>query len=217
MMLAEAETPRTALQRLIEERAEEYVALSRMLGRNAAYIQQYIKRGTPKRLSEEDRRILATYFGVSETLLGGPEKSEARSLRAVPALDVYASAGHGAFELGERPCGAIGFDPRWLRDLAGGPADALSIIRVKGDSMAPTLADGDDVIVDRGDDACRLRDGIYVLRLDDSLMVKRLARHPASAAISIRSDNPDYPSWQNIDVNRISIVGRVLWFGRRLR
>ena len=48
---------RAALERLIEERGEDYAALSRLIGRNAAYIQQFIKRGTPKRLSEEDRRV----------------------------------------------------------------------------------------------------------------------------------------------------------------
>ena len=82
--------------------------------------------------------------------------------------------------------------------------------------MAPTLADGDDVLVDRKDGVSRLRDGIYVLRLDDSLMVKRLARQPSGRGISIKSDNPDYPSWQDITPSRIDIVGRVLWFGRTL-
>ena len=82
--------------------------------------------------------------------------------------------------------------------------------------MEPTLHDGDEVMVDLADGQSRLRDGIYVLRLDDSLMVKRLARQPSGRGISIRSDNPDYPSWQDINPSRIDIVGRVLWFGRTL-
>jgi hypothetical protein len=45
--------PRSALQRLIEERGEDYSSLSRLIGRNAAYIQQYIKRGNPKKLGED--------------------------------------------------------------------------------------------------------------------------------------------------------------------
>ena len=59
------------------------------------------------------------------------------------------------------------------------PPDRLSIIRVDGDSMAPTLNAGDDILVDLGDCVDRLRDGIYVLRADDVLVVKRLALHPA--------------------------------------
>ena len=72
------------------------------------------------------------------------------------------------------------------------------------------------MIVDRKDGAGPIRDGIYVLRLDDSLMVKRLARQPAGKGISIKSDNPEYPSWQDVQLSRIDIVGRVLWFGRTL-
>ena len=54
-----ATDPRANLDRLIRERGEDYVGLSRLLGRNAAYVQQYIKRGTPRRLAEDDRRLLA--------------------------------------------------------------------------------------------------------------------------------------------------------------
>ena len=40
--------------------------------------------------------------------------------------------------------------------------------------MAPTLSAGDDILVDLADAADRLHDGIYVLRVDDALLVKRL-------------------------------------------
>lgn len=216
LMLATSETPQAALQRLIDERDEDYAGLSRLIGRNAAYIQQFIKRGTPKRLHEQDRRTLASYFGVSEAVLGGPQEESKASLVPVPVLNVRASAGHGAYNHDEAHRGAVGFDPRWLRALTKGSTDGLSIIEVSGNSMSPTLASGDEVIVDQKDGAGRLRDGIYVLRLDDSLMVKRLARQPAGKGVSIRSDNPEYPSWQNIDPARINIVGRVLWYGRKL-
>ncbi len=57
---------RANLDRLIRERGENYGAVSRLLGRNAAYIQQFVKRGTPRKLDEEDRRLLARYFEVDE-------------------------------------------------------------------------------------------------------------------------------------------------------
>ena len=208
---------RAALQRLIEERGEDYAGLSRLLGRNPAYIQQYVRRGSPRRLAEADRRLLARYFGVDETLLGGPEPGERQGgLVPVPRLDVGAAAGAGAFERGERALGRIAFDPAWLRRIARGSPEQLSIIRVEGDSMAPTLADGDDILVDRGDGAERLRDGIYVLRLEGALVVKRLALGPAAGRVSIRSDNPAYPSWSDCDPAGIEVVGRVVWTGRRL-
>ena len=61
------EDPRRALERLCVERGEDFSALSRLLGKNSAYIQQYLRRGTPKRLKEEERRILSRYFGVPES------------------------------------------------------------------------------------------------------------------------------------------------------
>jgi phage repressor protein C with HTH and peptisase S24 domain len=92
----------------------------------------------------------------------------------------------------------------------------LSLIRVEGDSMVPTLADGDEILVDRGDAAERLRDGIYVLRIEDALVVKRVAPHPAGRTIAVRSDNEAYPSWPDCDPASVEIVGRVVWVGRRI-
>ena len=209
---------RAALARLIAERGEDYAGLSRLLGRNAAYIQQFIKRGTPRRLAEADRRVLARYFGVDESALGAPEAApgSGAGLRPVPRLDVDASAGAGAFDGDERSGGHIAFDPAWLRRVARGTPEQLSIIRVTGDSMAPTLADGDDILVDRGDAAARLRDGIYVLRIEGALVVKRLALNPAARTLSIRSDNPAYPGWPDCDPAAVDVVGRVVWAGRRL-
>ncbi|HEX7783235.1 MAG TPA: S24 family peptidase [Sphingobium sp.] len=210
---------RQALDRLIAERRDNYGALSRLLGRNSAYIQQYIKRGTPRKLDEADRRTLARYFGVEESLLGGPEIVPARASRgamlSVPRLALGASAGAGSLDDDERAEGAVGFDRGWLRMLGVKP-DMLSIIRVDGESMAPTLGHGDDIMVDRDDGAARLRDGIYVLRLDGTLMVKRIAMGPRSGRFSILSDNALYPGWPDIDPALVEIVGRVVWTGRRL-
>jgi phage repressor protein C with HTH and peptisase S24 domain len=82
--------------------------------------------------------------------------------------------------------------------------------------MLPTLGEGDDILVDRGDAAERLRDGIYVVRFDEALLVKRLALNPATRRISIRSDNPAYPAWEDCDPADIVVIGRVIWAGRRL-
>ena len=208
---------RAALERLIEERKEDYAGLSRLIGRNAAYVQQYIRRGTPRRLAEADRHILARYFGVPEQMLGAPELSgSAGGHVTVPQLDVGASAGAGAIPGEEKALSHIAFDRAWLRRLVAGDGSQLSIIRVEGDSMTPTLSDGDEILVDRGDGADRLRDGIYVLRLEDALMVKRLSPEPSGRTVSVTSDNEAYPSWPALDRAGIEIVGRVVWCGRKL-
>jgi hypothetical protein len=202
---------RAALEALIQQQREDYASLSRMLGRNPAYIQQFIKRGVPKKLDEEDRRKLARYFGVSETMLGGRE-AESDDLIAVPVLDVQASAGPGAFAESERAKARMRFDPSWLRGLALNPKQ-LSVIQVTGDSMAPTLEDGDDILVDVGER--RLRNGIYVLRLDGVLNVKRLSLVPGKK-VTVSSDNPAYPGWPSLDRRELEVIGRVVWAGRRL-
>ena len=216
--------PRRMLDRLLTEKGVDYAQLSARIGRNPAYIQQYIKRGSPRRLGEQDRARIAAYLGVSEALLGGPAlrvaaptpRARGRDLVLVPKLAIGASAGPGASVDGEAVEGEVAFDPRWLRDLGADPR-ALSIIRVEGDSMAPTLNDGDDILVDGGDAAPRLRDGIYVLRMDDALMVKRIARAPGPGRVSVISDNPHYRSWDDLPVSAVRLVGRVVWTGRRVR
>lgn len=214
---------RATLERLIADRGDNYADLSRLIGRNAAYIQQFIKRGTPRKLDEDDRRVLARYFGVSEDMLGGVASAAPAPLRgrglpavvSVPRLALGASAGGGTLDDDERAAGVMAFDARWLRHLGVRP-QRVSIIRVDGESMAPTLSDGDDIMVDHDDDADRLRDGVYVLRLDGVLMVKRIAMGPLRGRFSVLSDNAHYPDWTDIDPALVDIVGRVVWTGRRL-
>jgi hypothetical protein len=65
---------RRALDELIQKRGCNYSEISRLLGRNAAYIQQYIRRGSPRQLDEQDRAVLARFFGVDEKVLGAPDR-----------------------------------------------------------------------------------------------------------------------------------------------
>lgn len=208
---------RAALAGLIADRRSDCAALSRLLGRNPAYVQQYLKRGSPRRLAERDRRLLAEFFGVEEALLGAPDRERPLD-RLVPVarLDVRAAAGAGALETGERRLAHIAFDPAWLRRVARGRPEQLSLIRVAGDSMAPTLGDGDDILVDRGDGADRLRDGVYVLRLEGALAVKRIALGPDRSTATVRSDNPAWPDLPPCQPRALDILGRVVWTGRRL-
>jgi phage repressor protein C with HTH and peptisase S24 domain len=210
---------RANLERLCADRGEDFASLSRLIGRNPAYIQQFIRRGTPRRLGEQERRVLARYFGVSETMLGGSESLPAvtgESLVSISRSAVRASAGPGALPSEEASRPYFAFDERWLRKLTGAVHTDLTLIRVEGDSMSPTLQDGDDIMVDRGDGADRLRDGIYVLRIDEALVVKRLAIHPISKKITVQSDNPAFSDWPDCDPAELGCIGRVIWTGRRV-
>jgi phage repressor protein C with HTH and peptisase S24 domain len=208
--------PRAVLERLIRERGEDCASLSRMIGRNPAYVQQFIRRGSPRRLAEQDRARLARYFGVPETWLGADVIRAATlpALRTVPVLDTAASAGPGAVGEDRRSAAGFGFSEAWLRRLrpGGGGAGGLAVIAVRGDSMEPTLTDGDEILVDEADAGARLREGIYVLRVGGALMVKRLAREDEGLVVT--SDNPRAGPVDLAD--GVEVVGRVLWAGRKL-
>jgi phage repressor protein C with HTH and peptisase S24 domain len=210
--------PRQVLERLCAEQRENFASLSRMIGRNDAYIQQYLRKGTPRQLKERERRVLARYFRIPESMLGGmPDDSMAEFGELVPVLRtaVRASAGSGAFAEDESARPYFAFDPRWLGSLTTSPAARLSVIRVEGDSMSPTLSAGDDILVDLADAADRLRDGIYVLRVDDALLVKRLAIHPVGRRVTVQSDNPAYGDLPDCGLDEIDCIGRVIWAGRK--
>lgn len=210
---------RAVLSALIRERRDDNANLSRLLGRNPAYMHQFMNKGSPKELADKDRRTLAAYFGVDEAALGGslvPAFEAPRKLIGIPRFDIGASAGPGSFGDNERPVAHLGFDPVWLRQLCASKPEHLSIIRVQGESMYPTLADGDDIMVDRSEAGSRLTDGIYVLRRDDTLIVKRLGIHPVTGRVTISSDNSSHPSWPDCEPSSINVIGRVVWAGRKI-
>ena len=224
------ETAGSAQERLLElsaARGVSLAALSALIGRNASYLQQFVRKGSPRKLEENDRRTLARFFGVGEADLGAPvgdvvvtagaSPAVGKVQRAiaewadVPRLALGASAGPGAVPLEEMPSGRLRFSNRWLKVQGLDPA-MLSVIEVEGDSMEPALRDGDEILVDRT--VRPLRAGVHVIRLDDVLLVKRL-EPGAAGMLRVISDNPAYPSLERA-VRDVGVVGRVVWKGGRL-
>lgn len=207
--------PRRRLLDLAQQRGVSLAGLSEMIGRNPSYLQQFIRKGSPRKLEEGDRHTLARFFGVSESELGGTEEISLSASRSdwieVPRLPLGAAAGAGALAADERPFDSFRFSKGWLREQ--GLANArLSAIRVQGDSMEPLLHDGDEILVDRAQRT--LRDGIHVIRLGDALMVKRLARAGPGRA-TLLSQNYAYPPLE-VALDELEIVGRVVWKSGRL-
>lgn len=197
------ETPRDALDRLTRERGTSLSALSRMLGRNIAYLQQYVRRGTPRVLPERDRRVLAAFFDVEEALLGGPVP-DAPALVRVPYLGLAASAGPGADAGAERVVRHEAFAPGTLRAVGVAAAHA-SIIDVRGESMAPHIRDGDRVLVDRAARIVSRAGGLFVIRVDDLLAIKRVRRD--GGVLVIASDNPLFATIKR-PVGDVVVIGR---------
>lgn len=219
--------PRDRLLELARRQGTSLASLSEMIGRNPTYLQQFIRKGSPRKLEEQDRRVLAGFFGVDEAELGSgtaggagvEEKSYTPRARMpldaawidVPRLAVAASAGPGATVAEEEPFDAFRFSRRWLREQ-GLDGSMLSAIAVEGDSMEPLLRAGDEVLVDRR--AQPFRDGIHVVRMGETLLVKRVAAL-GSGRFALLSQNLAYPP-QEVAADEIEIVGRVVWKSGRI-
>ena len=200
---------RAALEGLMAEHGIGFAELSRVIGRNPAYLQQYVRRGSPRMLAENDRHRLAAFFGVPDARLGGPE---APGLVEIARLDIGASAGPGRLTDAEAARRPGELSPALLRQLGVRP-QAASMIRVEGDSMEPLLADGDEILVDRDRRDVRARSGIFVIRVDGALMVKRL--RPALGGLDVISENPAYPL-RFCRHGEAEVIGRVAWMSRSL-
>ena len=195
---------------------------SRALGRNDAYLQQYLYRGSPRRLPEDVRLRLADLTGERTESFLDPQLrslhgSAAPSRLAVPLLDVSAAAGGG--RIGNDTAGddtALAFPPMLLRRITSAPTSSLRLITISGDSMAPTLEDGDMVMVDTGRTSPS-PPGIFILDDGVGLVAKRVDAVPNSFPQQLRlsSDNPAYSNYQR-RIDEVRILGRVVWFARSL-
>lgn len=205
--------PRIALDELVTASGVGYAALSRMIRRNDAYLQQYVKRGTPRILAERDRKLLAAFFRVDEVVLGGSVSSAPVTV-PVRRLDIAASAGSGGLAEDVRQLGSRYLDPGLLESLGISPGHA-AMLPAMGESMAPTIRDGDMMLVDERDRRVGTRGAVFVIRLDGTLMVKRVAR--ADGRLAITSDNPDYAPIPPRLPAEVDVLGRVVWLSRTLR
>ncbi|MCA0904284.1 helix-turn-helix transcriptional regulator [Qipengyuania aquimaris] len=205
---------RARLVELAESNRTSLSALSSMLGRNPSYLQQFVRKGSPRRLEEQDRRKLAEFFGVGEVELGAdPDLARPRDsddFLAVPRLALDASAGPGAVSAEEISFDSFRFSRRWLREMGLEGAD-LSAIRVEGDSMEPTLRSGDEIFVDRNK---RAGEGIHVVRIGDVLHVKQV-QASAPGRITLISANDAYAPIE-LARDEVEVIGRVVWKGGRV-
>jgi len=212
-MVANMVDVRSTLAGLADEAGTSLAWLSRALGRNDAYLQQFVKRGTPRRLDEEDRRWLAAYFNVDERALGGTAGGDA-TMVAVRRIDAEAHAGAGGLVEDDRNGGEERIDPRVVARLGVSPA-TLTMITAHGDSMEPLIHDGDALFVDMADRRLSSRPGIFVIRLDGALLVKRVSR--IGLEVQVASDNPVTPAIAPVRADRVSVIGRVVRLARALR
>jgi phage repressor protein C with HTH and peptisase S24 domain len=161
---------------------------------------------------------LATGYGKKELSFDSTSESALapEDFVMVPRYDVHGSAGNGAVIHSEQIVDYLAFRANWVRNALGVAHKDLVLISVKGDSMEPTLSNGDLILVDTG--ARRIEDSaIYVLKNGSGLLVKRL-QHKLDGTVIVKCDNDRYESevYSAEAAVAVIVVGRVVWAGRKL-
>ena len=89
--------------------------------------------------------------------------------------------------------------------------DHIQLVRVEGDTMAPTFKAGDFLAVDTTQR--EIREGVYVLKSQDALVVRRLQDMPhAPGHVLVGCDNRSYGTPNDYPRAKVEpgILGRVV-------
>lgn len=149
--------------------------------------------------------------GIGQKFLTKDGKTE---FETIPKVKARLSAGGGSFEVGDEIEGLYSFQTEWLNRK--GNMGKMVLMDIFGHSMEPELKDGDTVLVDQSQKEI-LAGAIYAVGIDDTVMVKRLEKHPNK--LVLLSDNKDYSPifLQGEEIETARIIGKVIWVCRELR
>lgn len=132
---------------------------------------------------------------------------------AVDILPSFAGMGGGGTGEGDHGQALI---PRALieDELRAKPSDVL-LIEARGESMQPDFQHGDQILIDRRD-TNPAQPGAFALWDGDAYVIKLIERVPQQPGrVRIFSANGRYSAYE-VDADQVKIMGRPVWFGRRL-
>lgn len=133
---------------------------------------------------------------------------------AVQKLDLSLSMGPGTLIDDWVEAEPVLFDLAFLRAITRAPSHRLKLVTGIGDSMYPTLAYGDAIMIDTTDRALARQDGIYWINLFGAAGIKRL-RTVGQGRVLVKSDNPAVDD-QEVSAEDLRIEGRAVWVARGL-
>jgi phage repressor protein C with HTH and peptisase S24 domain len=156
---------------------------------------------------------LATGHEAAALKRSSGRNAEQDGFAYVARYDVKGPGPRGEVLRSEQIVDYLAFKKEWVQSRLNAEPRNLLLIEAIGDSMAPTLEDSDLLLVDLAEPRFR-HDGIYVVRRDNELAVKRIQRRP-DGAFNIISDNPAYQA-SVVASDSVHIIGRVIWAAGRL-
>ncbi|MTI12479.1 XRE family transcriptional regulator [Sansalvadorimonas verongulae] len=194
---------------------------AQLTGKSASHIYK-ICRGVSRPSMAYLESLYQEYRVDLTWLLTGEQSDSAQPTGALPSkdlvyapmFDVQASAGMGTDVQAEDISDYFAFTKSFLSSQLGVSGEHLAFISIRGDSMQPTLYDGDRVLVDISRKVVQ-NEGLYLLQTDDGLMAKRL-KPLKKNSLQVTSDNPEYPSWviQADERDNNPVAGRIMWCAR---
>lgn len=180
-------------------------------------VSKYLRAGAANgpRLDIVARMAEATGTSLDWLVWGRGEAVGDGDVVRVARYDATLAAGAGSWNEGKRRLDDMPFTSTFFQKKLGRTSGAgFAVLEARGDSMEPSISDGDLLLVDEADS--RIIDGVFAFLLDDEARVKRFRRR--LDGISIISDNSIYDAEElaTDQLDRITIIGRVRWVGKVL-
>lgn len=129
--------------------------------------------GIPSLREADAKRIKdGSFFELSPEEKALYEEANGIGIQPVPLVNVAASAGHGALVYDESQVEIVSFSRPWLYQNGLSPND-IFVMPTIGESMEPTIHSGDLLLCSQAEHHKKAGDGVYVVRLDGNILVKR--------------------------------------------
>ncbi len=162
-------------------------------------------------LTEGDGTMYAHPGLVTSSVPGVTLTTERKGL---PVYDIDVTAGKSPRALDFTDDNLIG----WI-DMPALADSQSKVVRVSGDSMYPTICNGDWLAVREVSNPDIIAWGeIYVVQLDDYRMVKYLRRHDDRRMVIMRSENRNYDDIEipRAAIRELMIVTSIIHFSSRM-
>lgn len=150
-------------------------------------------------------------IAIRDDVSKNSEHSQRMVYIPIPRFNIRASAGFGALVEHEQVVEYVAYNQDFVRTHLRRDPKHLVLVEARGDSMEPSIRDGDILTVDISPDQAVQHSQVHVIRVDDDLIVKRLERR-LDGGLTVHSDNPRYsPEFVARDqLETLHILGRVL-------
>jgi hypothetical protein len=198
----------SALRRLKDEGEVTNAQLGRLLELPSSRIAEIYD--GKRKVTVDEAKVIVEHFGLSNGA-PAPAVEAGVDLVGIPMIDLAYGMG-ATYTDGHVEVDVLHFPKVWVEAITYSPPELLTWARGRGDSMAPTIHDGDLVLLDRSQRRVTEQDALWAYTVGDLGAIKRLRLK--GDRMVILSDNPNVPPDEE-PIETINIVARVVFIGKR--